>query len=159
MSPEEKLNRLLTQKRLKIAVAESCTGGLIATRITDISGSSNYFEAGLVTYSNGAKELFLSVPHDVIASRGAVSAAVALKMAEGVRDATGADIGLSVTGIAGPEGGSDEKPVGTVYIGLAVKGRSFVERYGFDGDRPSIRRQTADAALNLVVDYIEGRPE
>ncbi len=155
MSPEEELGRLLMQRGLKIAVAESCTGGLIANRITDIAGSSNYFETGMVTYSNRAKELFLSVPHDLIASKGAVSREVAGAMAEGVRNATGTDIGLAVTGIAGPGGGSEAKPVGTVYIGLAAPGRALVRGYHFNGDRMSIKRQTADEALNLAISYLE----
>lgn len=157
MSPEEKLNQAFTQKGLKLAVAESCTGGVISSRITDVAGSSGYFEAGLVTYSNEAKVIFLSVPRDLLAAKGAVSREVAEKMAEGVRDATGADIAISVTGIAGPGGGSDEKPVGTVYVGLAAARSRLVQKYLFGGDRASIRRQTADAALNLVLDYVEGR--
>ncbi len=157
MSPEERLNVVFTQKGLKLAVAESCTGGLIASRITDVAGSSVYFEAGVVTYSNRAKEVFLSIPHDLLASKGAVSPEVARKMAEGVRHVTGADIAVSVTGIAGPGGGSDEKPVGTVYIGLAAAGSHLVQKYLFKGDRASIRKQTADTALSLVLDYVEGR--
>ncbi len=157
MSPEEKLNEVCTRRGLKLAVAESCTGGLIATRITDIAGSSNYFEAGLVTYSNRAKEVFLSVPHDLLVEKGAVSREVAEGMAEGVRSKTGADIAISVTGIAGPGGGSDEKPVGTVYIGFAAAQVRLVRKYEFKGSRASIRRQTADAALGLALDYAEGR--
>lgn len=157
MSPEVELNRLLTARRLTIAVAESCTGGLISSRITDVAGASEYFQAGLVTYSNEAKENLLSVPHELIAAKGAVSAEVAARMSEGVRRAAEADIGLSVTGIAGPGGGTAEKPVGTVYMGLAAAGVELVRRHKFDGDRSSIKRQSADEALQFVLDYLQGK--
>jgi PncC family amidohydrolase len=157
MSPEGKLNRLLTLKGLTIAVAESCTGGLISSRITDVAGASVYFQAGLVTYSNKAKETLLSVPRDLLTAKGAVSKEVAAKMAEGVRHAMEADIGLSVTGIAGPGGGTTEKPVGTVYMGLAAVGASLVRQYKFDGRRSAIKRQSADEALTFVLDYLEGK--
>ncbi len=158
MSPEERLNRLLTRRGLTIAVAESCTGGLISSRITDVAGASAYFQAGLVTYSNKAKETLLSVPEDLLTAKGAVSAEVAARMAEGARHATGADIGLSVTGVAGPGGGTRSKPVGTVYMGLAAAGVSLAGQHKFDGDRAAIKRQTADAALTFVLDYLEGKP-
>ena len=122
-----------------------------------MAGASAYFQAGLVTYSNKAKETLLSVPRDLLAAKGAVSAEVAARMAEGVRHATGADIGLSVTGIAGPGGGTAEKPVGTVYMGLAAAGVSLVRQHKFDGDRSAIKRQTADEALRFVLDYLEGK--
>lgn len=157
MSHEERLNRLLTRKGLTIAVAESCTGGLISSRITDVAGASVYFQAGLVTYSNKAKETLLSVPRDLLTAKGAVSAEVAARMAIGVRHAAEADIGLSVTGIAGPGGGTAEKPVGTVYMGLAAVGVSLVRRHKLEGDRSAIKRQSADEALKLVLDYLEGK--
>ncbi len=160
MSPEEnleeKLNRLLTLKGLSIAVAESCTGGLISSRITDVAGASVYFQGGLVTYSNKAKETLLSVPRDLLIAKGAVSAEVAASMAAGVRHAMEADIGVSVTGIAGPGGGTPSKPVGTVFMGLAPSGVSLVRQYKFDGDRSEIKQQTADEALGLALDYLEG---
>ena len=160
MSPEEnleeKLNRLLTLKGLSIAVAESCTGGLISSRITDVAGASVYFQGGLVTYSNKAKETLLSVPRDLLIAKGAVSAEVAASMAAGVRHAMEADIGVSVTGIAGPGGGTPSKPVGTVFMGLAASGVSLVRQYKFDGDRSEIKQQTADEALGLALDYLEG---
>jgi len=157
MKLEEKTGSILREKGLKIATAESCTGGLIANRITDISGASEYFEAGFITYSNRAKTNFLAVPEEVIIKNGAVSHDVALMMAEGVRQATGVNVGLSVTGIAGPTGGTIEKPVGTVYIGISFQTGTFVRRFLFDGNREEIKRQTADAALMLVLDYLEGR--
>jgi PncC family amidohydrolase len=154
---EEHLGGLLREKQLRLAVAESCTGGLIASRITDVAGSSDYFEAGVVVYSNQAKQAFLSVPAESIEAHGAVSREVAEKMAEGVRAATGADIGLSVTGIAGPTGGSPEKPVGTVYIGLASQAGTFFRKFNFSGGRLEIKEQTSTEALQFAIDLLEGR--
>lgn len=155
MRPEEKIGAILERESLTIALAESCTGGLLASRITDIPGSSRYFMAGLVTYSNGAKTKFLSVPEEIITQNGAVSAIVAEIMASGVRDGTGVDIGLSITGIAGPAGGSPEKPVGTVFMGLATKEGIRAERFLFTGDRRQIRRQATEEALSMLLDYLE----
>jgi PncC family amidohydrolase len=157
VKPEELLGLLLREKGLNIALAESCTGGLIASRITDIPGSSEYFEAGVVVYSNQAKQRFLSVPEQSIQAYGAVSKEVAEKMAEGVRQATGTDIGLSVTGIAGPGGGSPEKPVGTVYLGLSAKEGTLVRKFQFTGTRTEIKEQTATEALKFVMALLEGR--
>jgi len=157
VKPEGRLGILLREKRLRLALAESCTGGLIASRITDIAGSSDYFEAGVVVYSNQAKQAFLSVPAKSIEAHGAVSREVAEKMAEGVRAVTGADIGLAVTGIAGPAGGSPDKPVGTVYIGLAAKGGTFFRKFQFSGGRLEIKEQTSTEALRFAVDLLEGK--
>jgi nicotinamide-nucleotide amidase len=156
MSPEERLAGVLAARGLTIAVAESCTGGLISSRITDVAGASAYFLAGLVTYSNEAKEALLSVPRDLLMAKGAVSREVAGAMAEGVRRATGADVGLSVTGIAGPGGGTEEKPVGTVYMGLSAGTDCPVRCHRFEGDRASIKQQSADGALEFVLAYLEG---
>jgi len=156
VKPEERLGVLLREKGLKLAVAESCTGGLIASRVTDVAGSSDYFNAGVVSYSNEAKQRLLSVPAASIESYGAVSKEVAQEMAEGVRAAIGADIGLSVTGIAGPTGGSPEKPVGTVYIGLATGTGAFVKKFQFKGERPDIKSQTSTEALQFAIDFLEG---
>ena len=154
---EERVGNLLLQQTKKIAVAESCTGGLVAHRITNVSGASGYFEAGFVTYSNKAKEHCLSVPGAVITAKGAVSEETARSMAEGVRNAAGVDIGLAITGIAGPGGGTNEKPVGTVYIALAVPDGTFVRKYFFKGDRKEIKLQTSDEALLFILDHLEGR--
>jgi PncC family amidohydrolase len=159
MKLEEKIGKLLRQKGLMIATAESCTGGLIANRITNVSGASDYFEAGLVTYSNRAKTAFLAVPEEVIKNRGAVSADVARLMAEGAKRVTDADIGLSVTGIAGPTGGTVEKPVGTVYMGISCSLGTFVRHFLFIGTREEIKSRTSEAALAFVLDYLEGRLE
>jgi PncC family amidohydrolase len=157
VSYEERLGELLAGKGLRVAVAESCTGGLIASRVTDVAGSSRYFDVGFVTYSNRAKEVLLSVPPEMLEAHGAVSHEVAERMAHGVRNATGADIGLAVTGIAGPGGGTAEKPVGTVYLGLSDGKGLFARKYRFHGNRQEIKRQTADAALRFAVEYLEGR--
>ncbi len=159
MMLEERIGRILKEKSLKIAVAESCTGGLIANRITNVQGASEYFEMGFVTYSNDAKELFLFVPEEMIAKAGAVSYEVAQLMAQGVREVTDVDVALSVTGIAGPGGGTPEKPVGTVYIGLASKEGVFVRKFLFSGDRIEIKQQTSEEALKMVLDALEGRLE
>jgi PncC family amidohydrolase len=155
VTPEEKIGVILESESLTIALAESCTGGLLAGKITDIPGSSRYFMAGLVTYDNGAKTKFLSVPEEVIKQNGAVSAIVAELMAKGVLDGAGVDIGFSITGIAGPAGGSPEKPVGTVFMGLATKEGLRVERFLFSGDRQAIRSQAIEAALKMLLDYLE----
>lgn len=157
MKPEEKIGAILQRDSLTIALAESCTGGLLASRITDIPGSSRYFMAGLVTYGNGAKTKFLSVPEEVIAQNGAVSAIVAELMAKGVQGGVGVDIGFSITGIAGPDGGSPEKPVGTVFMGLATKEGIWVERFLFSGNRQEIRKQATEAALSMILNYLEER--
>lgn len=159
MNLEEKLNLILSQERLTIALAESCTGGLISSRITDVAGSSDYFMAGFVTYSNKAKEEFLKIPGELLEEKGAVSPETAAKMAEGAREAAKVDVALAVTGIAGPGGGSPEKPVGTVYMALATNERTIVRKRHFPGSRLEIKRQTADEALTLLLDYLEGRAE
>jgi PncC family amidohydrolase len=158
MEIEEKTGRILKEKGLTIAVAESCTGGLIASRITNIGGASEYFEAGFITYSNKAKTSFLSVPEEIIDKYGAVSYETAKFMAEGVRNIAGVDIGVSVTGIAGPAGGTLEKPVGTVFVGLATGAGTFVSNFLFTGNRLEIKQQTSETALTLVVNYLEGKP-
>jgi PncC family amidohydrolase len=154
---EKKIGKILQERSLTVGLAESCTGGLLASRITDVPGSSAYFMAGLVTYSNEAKTKFLSVPDTIIARHGAVSSEVAGRMAKGVRAAAGVDIGLSITGIAGPAGGSPEKPVGTVFIALAVKKKAFVKKFLFSGNRREVRKNSSEEALTLLLDYLEGR--
>ena len=150
------LQTLLRANNQTITTAESCTGGLISSRITDISGASDYFEAGITTYSNVSKIRLLNVPEDIIDRYGAVSEETAKAMAEGVKKTVHADIGVSVTGIAGPTGGTEGKPVGTVFIGLATKKATYVRKFFFDGNRLEIRRKTSDAAFMLVEEYLEG---
>jgi len=140
---------------LKIATAESCTGGLLAAALTSVSGSSGIFDRGWVTYSNAAKTDNLDVPAALIAAKGAVSAEVAEAMASGALSKAKADVAVSVTGIAGPGGGSAEKPVGLVFIGLARRGKSArSERCQFAGEREIIRRQAVERALGLLAEAI-----
>lgn len=145
--------RVLTQlraRRWKIATAESCTGGLIAASLTAIAGSSDVVDRGFVTYSNDAKTQMLGVAPGVIEAAGAVSEDVARAMAEGALARSRADIAVSVTGVAGPGGGSDEKPVGLVWFGLATKSGVRAERMVFPGDRSAVRAATVVHALGMV---------
>ena len=149
------VGHLLAERGLTLALAESCTGGLISHRITMVPGSSAYFLGGVVSYANSAKEHILGVDHGALKAQGAVSAVVAEQMADGVRERFGADIGISVTGIAGPDGGSPEKPVGLVFMGFAnPRGEVNVRRYKFDGDRLAIKQQTCSAAMEWLREYL-----
>ena len=147
---EEVLGRLLRERRLTIAIAESCTGGLVADKITDVSGSSEYFERGVVTYSNRSKVELLGVPEELIKTHGAVSRDVAEAMAAGIRRAAQTDIGLSTTGVAGPTGGTPDKPVGLVWIGYADKDTTLSLKFNFGDHRMRTKERAAQAALELV---------
>jgi nicotinamide-nucleotide amidase len=145
--------RLLQERGATLALAESCTGGLLAKRLTDMPGSSAYFTEGLVTYSNEAKERLLGVPHALLLEHGAVSEPVARAMAEGSRTFSGADYGLSVTGIAGPDGGTEEKPVGLVFVGISDARGTFAEKLDFTAwarSRDSIRERSTNRAFDLL---------
>lgn len=155
---ENSLSDLITSKSLTIAIAESCTGGLIGHIITSTPGSSAYFMGGVVSYSDQAKCDILGVAEDTIANHGAVSEQTAKEMARGVRERFKSDLGLSVTGIAGPDGGSPDKPVGTVYMGFADKNRLFSKRYLFTGNRADIKQKTAETALENIKRYLNGNP-
>jgi nicotinamide-nucleotide amidase len=146
----EAVGLMLKEKKLTISVAESCTGGLISSMITDVPGSSEYFERGIVAYSNKTKMEVLGVPKTLIDKHGAVSGEVAAAMAEGVRSGSSSSIGLSVTGIAGPGGGSAAKPVGTVHIALADAVGVSVRGFNFERDRLSFKSLVAATALDLV---------
>ncbi|WP_435152964.1 CinA family protein [Haladaptatus sp. DFWS20] len=155
---ERRLGDVLRDAGATIATAESCTGGLIGSLLTDISGSSDYFDRGFVTYSYDAKMEHLGVTREALDEHGAVSDPVARQMARGVRDVAGTTWGVATTGIAGPTGGTPEKPVGTVFIGVAFadeweSGGSYavVERYEFDGTREEIKTQIARQALADVL--------
>lgn len=139
---------------LTLAVAESCSGGLIAKCITDVPGSSAYFMEGLVTYSNDSKMRLLGVPPDLLNSSGAVSSECASAMAKGVRQVSGSDLGLAVTGIAGPDGGSEDKPVGTVFISLAAPDGCWTKRFRFNGSRDEVRILTTWTAMDWLRRYI-----
>jgi nicotinamide-nucleotide amidase len=157
MLPEDLITRaarvveLFTQNKHSLALAESCTGGLIAACITAIPGSSAILERGFVTYSNTAKIQEVGVPAELIERHGAVSAEVASAMAIGARKIANTDVGLSVTGIAGPAGGSAEKPVGLVFLAMATNDKVDVRRFKFDGDRTEVRRQSVVKALSMLV--------
>jgi nicotinamide-nucleotide amidase len=155
---EGAVGRLLQERGAKLALAESCTGGLLAKRLTDMPGSSAYFQEGLVTYSNESKERLLGVPHDLIVEHGAVSEPVAREMAEGARRVSGADYGLSVTGVAGPDGGTEEKPVGLVFVGISDSNNTFAEKLDLTAwarSRESIRERSANRAFDLLRLYLE----
>jgi nicotinamide-nucleotide amidase len=154
---EEIVGKLLKEKKLTIAIAESCTGGLIASRLTDVPGSSDYLERGVVTYSNAAKISLLGVPAAIIEKYGAVSEETARLMAEGVRKISGTDIGLASTGIAGPAGGSAEKPVGTVYLALSDGTQTICRHYNYRWDRKRNKHIFSEAALLLLKKYLEGK--
>lgn len=148
-----------------LAVAESLTGGLVCSLVTDVPGSSDYFDRGAVTYSNDAKLEALGVSRESLDAHGAVSASVAREMASGVRDTAGTTWGVSTTGIAGPSGGTEEKPVGLVFVGVAYAGpwgtdSSFVraERFVFDGDRDAVKRASAETALAELERALEDVP-
>lgn len=151
---EESVGRLLRAQGLRLAVAESCTGGLIGHRLTSVPGSSGYFDRGLVVYSNKAKQELLGVPAKIIETHGAVSEETAVRMAQGVRAGSGVDLGLAVTGIAGPTGGTEEKPVGTIFIALAGPDGVGAKRFRFSGRRDQITRMTAQTALDWVRRYL-----
>lgn len=141
------IGRLLAAQELTLSVCESCTAGLFGAAITEIPGSSRYFAGGVIVYSNAIKTSLVGVPSSVIRRSGAVSAASARAMAVGVRRLTGSDIGVAITGIAGPGGGSRRKPVGTVYIAVAARKRIAVGRHVFRGGRQAVRRSAVRAAL------------
>ncbi len=147
---EQVVVRLLTQRRERLAVAESCSGGLLADRITDVPGASAVFDRGVVTYSNRAKEELLGIPAAVIAREGAVSPEVAHLMAQGVRKKSATEWGVGITGIAGPGGGTEEKPVGLVYLALEGPEVSLVRELRWRGERSLIKRRTTQAALDLL---------
>ena len=147
---EEVLGAMLAERRLTIAVAESCTGGLIMSRLTDVPGSSRYVERGVVSYSNTSKIELLGVPEELIKAHGAVSDPVAAAMADGIKARARVDIGVGVTGVAGPDGGTPEKPVGTVSIAAVTPGGSRVRTFRFVGGREMVKFQASQAALDMV---------
>lgn len=150
MNLEEKIVHLLKEKGYTITTAESCTGGLLAGRILNVSGASQVYNEGHITYSNEAKERLLGVSHDTLEAYGAVSSHTATEMALGAAKVANANVGLSTTGIAGPGGGTKEKPVGLVYIGCAINGVAMVEECHFQGQRESVRNQAVEAVLQLL---------
>ena len=146
----ENLADLLTRNSATISAAESCTGGLLAQRLTSIAGSSSYFLGGVVSYSNELKTAWADVPPELIQTKGAVSSEVAIALAEGIRRHVGSTLGVGITGIAGPGGGTEEKPVGTVHIALSHAGGVKERGVLFPGDREAIRWHASQLALDLV---------
>jgi len=158
MRLEEEIGQLLIQHKLTLAVAESCTGGLVSHRLTNVPGSSAYFLGGVLAYAYDAKEHLLGVQHITLDEHGAVSEPTAREMARGVRRALGADVGMSVTGIAGPSGGMPGKPVGLTWLALSARDCERAERQVWGGDRIANKEHSAEAVLALLKDYLENLP-
>ncbi len=150
------IHKSLLKNKKTIAVAESCTGGFLSNLLTKTSGSSQYFILGIVAYSNKAKESILKIPSSLIAREGAVSQSAALAMARQIRKIAGADFGIGITGIAGPKGGTAQKPVGTVFIALNSKNKKIAKKFLLQGSRFKIRRQAALKALGLLSASLKG---
>ena len=151
----EEVVELLKMDELTVTTAESCTGGLVAARLVDVPGVSEVFKQGFITYSNKAKRKLLNVKKTTLKEFGAVSEKTAREMAKGAILASGADAAIATTGIAGPDGGTEEKPVGLVYIGVSVRGQIYVEEYHFEGERSEVRESTVQAALALLKKGLE----
>jgi len=149
------LGQKLKENGLSLAVAESSTGGLLGHLVTSVPGSSTYFRGGVIAYANEVKIGVLGVSLDTIETFGAVSRETVLEMASGVRRVLQTDIGIAISGIAGPDGGTEEKPVGTTWIGLSAPGMEAGKTFVFPGDRHAIKRQAAHAALNLLLNYFK----
>lgn len=155
MNSAERLAKAVLPLDISIAVAESCTGGMIGSEITSVPGASSYFMGSAVTYSNDSKEKILDVSRKTLETKGAVSEEAAEQMAIGVRSLYSADASIAVTGIAGPDGGTPEKPVGLVYIAVSYEERTVVRKCNFNGDRDEIRRCTVETSLEMLSDLIE----
>lgn len=153
---EVQVGSALRAKGWTLALGESCTGGLVGHRITNVPGSSDYFLGGVVAYAYEAKERLLHVRHETLYTHGAVSGETAQEMALGARLALGADVGLSITGIAGPDGGLPEKPVGLVWLAVSTRAGQKAERHVWQGDRLAIKTQSTEAALALLLRTVEG---
>lgn len=157
--PEILVGNILKARGLKLVAAESCTGGLIGSRITDIPGSSEYFLGSIVAYAYEVKASLLGVSWDTLNTYGAVSHETVLAMAHGARNRLNGDIAISVSGIAGPGGGTSEKPVGTTWIGLVATDGEWANKFQFSGNREQNKSFSATAALEMLLDYLEGRLE
>ena len=155
-TPEIEVGKLLNELSLTLALAESCTGGLVGHRMTNVPGSSEYFIGGVVAYSYEAKVKTLGVSWDTLNGFGAVSSETVIEMARGARKLMDADIAVSVSGIAGPGGGTADKPVGTTWVGLAARGGEWSREFHFKGDRKQNKAFSANAALQMLLDYLMG---
>ncbi|HLO31296.1 MAG TPA: CinA family protein [Anaerolineales bacterium] len=156
-SLEIEIGRLLQERGLKLVLAESCTGGLLGSRVTDVPGSSEYFLGSVVAYAYETKADLLHVSWDTLNTKGAVSRETVLEMAKGARNAMKADVAVSVSGIAGPGGGTPEKPVGTTWIGLVAKDGEWAQIFQFSGNREENKVFAVEAALTLLRDYLKGK--
>ena len=156
MLKEERLLKAMLRNKLTLSIAESCTGGLLSHRITNIPGSSKVLLLGITAYSNEFKNKILKVPLRIIREKGAVSAEVVKAMAEGIRALAQASLGIGITGVAGPDGGTKEKPVGTVFIGLSTNKETFVSKFNFSGNRLEIKRKSTEKALKIILDFLAG---
>ena len=157
ISMVEKLVQALAEMGLTVSTAESCTGGMVASTIIDVPGASDVYNEGFITYSNDAKMKYLNVAEETLEVYGAVSEETVREMALGCRRATGSNVAVVTSGVAGPGGGTVEKPVGLVYIGCAYKDIVEVKNYKFEGDRTSIRKQATQEAINMVLEMIENQ--
>ncbi len=151
MPLEQRVAKILTRRKKTLSTAESCSGGLLAHRLTNISGSSNFFKLGLIAYSNNAKQRLLRVPAQLLKTFGAVSPEVALAMADNVKKVLNTDFGIAITGIAGPTGATKTKPVGLVYIAVSSKHRCLCKRFLFKGRRSTVKSLASTAALRLLL--------
>ena len=151
----QRLCNLLVDKTLTISVAESCTGGLLSATFTEIAGSSNYFKGAVVAYSNEVKHHILNVPQEILNTYGAVSSQTAQEMLHGCKGLFATDIVCVTTGIAGPDGGTSEKPVGTVFIGVQYHEINIIEKCLYKGDRGDIRRATVDKVISMIIEVLE----
>jgi len=154
MRLEKTIGNLLREKGWTLSIAESCTGGLVCDRITDVPGSSDYFEGGMINYSNESKERHLGIPLDFIKKYGAVSPQVARRMAQGVRKTFNTTFGLSTTGVAGPTGGTKRSPVGRVFIGVAKGKRTWVRQHNFKGGRREIKKKASERSLEFFYEIL-----
>lgn len=155
-SLEARAGRMLLERGLTVSCAESCTGGLLTSRLTDVPGSSAYVGGAVVVYSCELKERLVHVRHETLQQKGAVSEETAREMAEGVRDALGTDIGIGVTGLAGPDSDESGRPVGLVYISVSGKKDTMVEEFRFRGSREEIKQQSTEQAIRMLIEYIGG---
>jgi PncC family amidohydrolase len=156
-SMEVEIGKLLLQHGLKLGLAESCTGGLTGHRITNVPGSSEYFIGGVISYAYEAKVSILGVSWDTLKTFGAVSHETVLEMARGAKKIFNVDVAVSISGIAGPGGGSDDKPVGTIWVGLVANDGEWTREFHFAGDREGNKTSSADAALQMLLDYLLGK--
>ena len=157
ISMVEKLVQSLAEMGLTISTAESCTGGMVASTIIDVPGASDVYNEGFITYSNDAKMKYLNVSEEILENHGAVSEETVREMALGCRKATGSDVAVVTSGVAGPGGGTVEKPVGLVYIGCAYKDIVEVKAFRFEGDRTSVRKQATEEAIRMAMELIENQ--